>query len=435
MKSVYFDCYSGVSGDMTVGALIDAGADLGKIQSALASLKVPGFRVDAEKILKKGVAATQFKVIEEDHGHGHAHEHKKFVPVVAHGHSHVQVHGHEHGHTHGHSHEHGHAPHRHLSHIIEIIGQGDLPEQVKADAIATFRIIGEAEAAIHGTTIEKIHFHEVGAIDSIVDIVAAHYALHLIGIEQVFASPLHVGSGTVKCAHGIMPVPAPATARILTGIPTYGGAVQGELVTPTGAAILARLAKRFGPAPLMRVEAIGYGSGTKDLPDRANVLRALIGEVEEDAGEQQTISVIEATIDDMSGELWPPLIEAVLKAGARDACMIPAIGKKGRPAHILSVICDPEKEGDLARLVLRNSTTFGVRIRQEKRVILARAFKTVQTPWGPIAVKTGMLEEETPTMAPEFEACRAAAERAGVPVKRVYEAAWAAALKGEFADG
>lgn len=317
---------------------------------------------------------------------------------------------------------------------MELITQADLPDVVKRNAIAAFQIIGEAEAAIHGTTIEKIHFHEVGAIDSIADIVAAHFALHLLGVEEVYASPLHVGSGTVKCAHGIMPVPAPATARILQGVPTYGGNVAGELVTPTGAAIAVHNVKSFGPAPLMKVSAIGYGAGTKDLPDRANVLRVLIGELAGGAG-QDTVSVIEATIDDMSGELWPPLMQAALNEGARDAVLIPVIGKKGRPAHILSVLCDPSQEEKIARLILAHSTTFGVRIRQEKRVILDRAFRQVSTPWGEVPVKTGAFDGETHTLAPEFEVCRALAEAAGVPVKRVYEAAWAAAVKGEFIHG
>lgn len=469
MKAIYFDCFSGISGDMTVGALIDAGADLGAIQDALASLKVPGFTVDAEKVIKKGVTATQFRVIEEghdhrhDHDHGHSHDHKhshdhehghthehthahkhvrtpEHTHAHDHSHTHEDSHGHDHGHTHAHSHDHegehthSHQPHRHLRHIVELINNSDLPDKVKADSIATFQIIGEAEAAVHGTTIEKIHFHEVGAIDSIVDIVASHFALHLLGIEAAYASPLHVGSGTVKCAHGIMPVPAPATARILTGIPTYGGQAKGELVTPTGAAIAAHLVKDFGPVPLMKVQAIGYGSGTKDLPDRANVLRVLIGELA-GAPMVQTVSIIEATIDDMSGELWPPLIETVMNAGARDAYLTPVIGKKGRPAHVISVLCDPEMEDDLARLILQHSTTFGVRMRQESRLILERTFRKVDTPWGAVDIKTGMLEGETHTMAPEFEVCRKLAEAAGVPVKKVYEAAWAAAVKGEFIDG
>lgn len=241
MRVLYFDCFSGISGDMTVGALLDAGVDFDTLKTALDSLGVPGYTVSAEKVNKKGVMATQFHV-NVDEGTDH--------------------------------------PHRHLRHVVEIINNGDLPDVVKEKAIATFQLLGEAEAAVHGTTIEKVHFHEVGAIDSIVDIVGAQLGLHLLGVEAVYCSPLHVGAGTVRCAHGIMPVPAPATARLLLGTPTYGGDVQGELVTPTGAALVRQCVTEFGGAPRMTTDALGYGAGTKDLDDRANVLRVQIGEME-----------------------------------------------------------------------------------------------------------------------------------------------------------
>jgi hypothetical protein len=249
MRVLYFDCFSGISGDMTVGALLDAGVDFETLKGALDSLGVPGYTVSAEKINKKGVVATQFHV-HVDEGTDH--------------------------------------PHRHLRHVVEIINQGDLPEEVKEAAIETFEHLAEAEASVHGTTIEKVHFHEVGAIDSIVDIVGAQMGLHLLGVEAVYCSPIHVGAGTVKCAHGVMPVPAPATARLLLGMPTYGGDVQGELVTPTGAALLKQCAKGFGGAPRMTTDALGYGSGTKDLGDRANVLRVQLGEMEAPAEKKKT---------------------------------------------------------------------------------------------------------------------------------------------------
>jgi uncharacterized protein (TIGR00299 family) protein len=392
MRTLYLDCFSGISGDMTVGALIDAGASFDAIQAGLRSLGVPGFTVTAEKTKKKGIEATQFLVLVEENAD---------------------------------------KPHRHLRHIVEIINRGELPEPVKAAAIETFQLLGEAEAAVHGTTVEKVHFHEVGAIDSIVDIVAAQYGFHLLGIEQVFCSPLHVGAGTVKCDHGVMPVPAPATARLLQGKPIYGGEVQGELVTPTGAASVAQRVKAFGNTPILTVDAIGYGSGTRDLPDRANVLRVLLGEAAAAPMATESITVVEAAIDDMNPELLPTLTAALLDAGARDAFLTPILGKKGRPAYCVTALCDDARTQEIARALFAHSTTLGLRMRQERRIVLDRAWRKVLTPWGEVRVKVGMFDGAASTTAPEFEDCRALAERAGVPVRRVYEAALAAAFKGE----
>ena len=392
MKTLYFDCFSGISGDMTVGALIDAGAGFETIRTGLLSLGVEGFDVAVEPVKKKGITATQF--------HVNIDENQK-------------------------------QPHRHLRHVVEIIEKGSLPEPVKRASIATFQIIAEAEAEVHGSTIEKVHFHEVGAVDSIVDIVGAHYALHLLGIERVEVSPLHVGSGTVKCAHGIMPVPAPATALILRGKPTYGGEVDGELVTPTGAAIAVQAASAFGPAPRMTVHSIGYGSGTKDLPDRANVLRVLIGETADTGGPppSEDITVIEANLDDMTGELVAPLIQAALEAGARDAFITPITAKKGRPAWVVTLLCEPALCSAMVSLLFAHSTTLGVRTRTEQRFVLDRDWKTADTPWGPVRLKRGLLGGQVNTLAPEFDDCQAVAAKAGVPVRRVYEAALAAGGK------
>jgi pyridinium-3,5-bisthiocarboxylic acid mononucleotide nickel chelatase len=393
MKTLYFDCYSGAAGDMAVGALIDAGADFEKLRAALLSLGVGGFDVAVEKVKKKGVMATKFHVnIDESHAH----------------------------------------PHRHLRHVVEIIEQGDLPDSVRAASIETFRRIGEAEAQVHGTTIEKVHFHEVGAVDSIVDIVGTHLALHELGIERMYASPLHVGSGTVHCAHGLMPVPAPATALLIQGIPAYGGAIEGELVTPTGAALIAQLATSFGPMPAMTIEKVGLGAGTRDLPDRPNVLRVLIGETSDTSPSDvpETIVVMEATIDDMHGELFPPLIEALLAAGARDAVVAPVLGKKGRPAQQVTVLCDRDKIQETASVLFRESTTLGVRYREEQRLVLARDWTEAETPYGVIRIKLGMRNGEVVTRAPEFEDCRKAAEMHQAPVRVVYEAALAALARG-----
>ncbi len=392
-KSLYFDCFSGISGDMTVGALIDAGADFNVIQEMLQSLDVPGFSVSIEKVVKAGITATQFQVHVDDH---HPH------------------------------------PHRHLRHVVEIIQRGNLPDTVRADAIATFEILAEAEATVHGTTIEKVHFHEVGAIDSIVDIVAAHFALHLLGVDKVYASALHVGYGTVKCAHGVMPVPAPATALLLKGVPAYGGDVEGELVTPTGAALIKQRAAAFGSAPQMTVESIGYGSGTKDIPGRANVLRVMIGTEAADMPGYEPITVLEAHVDDMNPELLPPLMESLLAAHARDVFLTPIIGKKGRPAHLITVLCDSLYIADLTAVMFHSSTTLGMRIREEKRLVLARDWASVKTAWGSIRIKRGMFQDTCNSVAPEFEDCKALAEAAGIPVRKVYEAALSLALQGIF---
>ncbi len=388
MRILYFDCFSGISGDMSVGALIDAGASFETIRTGLESLDVQGFTVAAEKVKKKGIQATQFRVLLDD--------------------SAAQ-------------------PHRHLRHVVEIIERGMLPEPVKTAAIGTFRLLADAEAEVHGSTPEKVHFHEVGAVDSIVDIVAAQHALHLLGVDEIAVSPMHLGSGTVRCAHGVMPVPAPATALLLRGKPTYGGSVEAELVTPTGAALVAQCAKRFGPAPTMSVQTIGYGAGTRDLPDLPNVLRVMIGEALDAAPGTEAISVVEANIDDMTGELYPPLVEALLEAGARDAFVTPVLGKKARPAHGITVLCDEPRVSAIVHVLFAHSTTFGVRVRVERRFVLARDWSDAETPWGTVRVKVGWFDGQLSAAAPEFEDCRVVAQRSGVPVRKVYEAALAAA--------
>jgi uncharacterized protein (TIGR00299 family) protein len=384
---------------MTVGALIDAGASFDTIREGIDSIGVKGYTLAADKVGKNDVTAMKFRV--------------KLDKNMQH-------------------------PHRHLHDVNALIDAATLPDVVKANAKAVFEIIGYAEAEVHGTTIERVHFHEVGAIDSIVDIVGACYGLHLLGVEAVYASNVHVGAGTVKCAHGIMPVPAPATAKILLGVPTYGGEVQGELTTPTGAAILKHYAKGFGMAPVMTVESIGYGAGDKGLKDRANVVRVQVGEMVEGAqpvkpapsAGGETISVVEANIDDMPGELFPPLVEALLAAGAKDAFWTAAHGKKGRPACVVTALCETGNADAMARVFFENSSTIGVRIREERRITLPREQRQVETAWGRVRVKVAGANA-----APEFEDCKAAALGAGVPVKQVYEAALAAAVKGEWTNG
>lgn len=395
MNTVYFDCFCGAAGDMIVGALIDAGADFEALRDTLNSLGVDGYTLSSEKVDKHGTMATKFDVhLDEQHDH----------------------------------------PHRHLRHVVEIIEAGELSERVKAASLETFRRIAVAEAEVHGTTIEKVHFHEVGAVDSIIDIVGTHLALEQLNVDRVVSSPLHVGSGTVKCAHGIMPVPAPATALLLRGVPHYGSEVVGELVTPTGAALLAQLAESFGPLPLMNTSAVGSGSGTKDLPDRPNVLRVMLGSTDANETATETITVIEANIDDMNPELFSALMSDVLANGARDVFLTPILGKKGRPAHLITVLVDEALVSPVADTLLLGSSTLGLRMRREDRLVLEREYKNVNTPWGVVNIKIGSHKGTVSTTAPEHDTCVQVAHEAGVTTREVYESAYAAAIKGEFID-
>ncbi len=377
---------------MIVGALIDAGADIAAVRDGIESLGVNGFHVAAEKVTKSGLSATQFHVVQSDE----------------------------------------HQPHRHLHHIVELIENAGLPAPVKTASIATFQRIAECEAQVHGTTPNHVHFHEVGAIDSIADIVGAHLALHLLGVDHIRSSPLPLGSGTISCAHGVLPVPAPATALLVKGAPCYGGDVQGELLTPTGAALITQLASAFGPMPMMNISAIGCGSGTREFPDRPNVLRVFIGEETVESKCHETVSIIETNLDDMNPEFFPPLIAAMLANGARDAFLTPILGKKGRPGYLITVLTDDAKVGNLTELLLRETTTLGVRIRHEQRTCLARDWRSVNTPWGPVRVKLGLRNGQLVKAVPEFEDCRQLAEKAACPLIAVYQAAQAAAVRGEF---
>lgn len=394
MKVLYFDCSCGASGDMIVGALLDAGVELPSLRLALESLKMSELSVEAMKVVKHGITATQF----------HVHTH----------HEHV---------------------HRHLQDIVSILEGSSLPDVVKQACINTFERIAACEAGIHGVSVDEVHFHEVGAIDSIADVVAAHWAMHALAVDRVVASSLNLGSGTVQVAHGVLPVPAPATAALLHGVPCYGSDVPGELVTPTGAALISQFAQLYGPVPAMRIVATGYGSGSRDLPGRANVLRVLVGESSEtpsaDLPDMEPITVVEANIDDMNPELLPELISGALARGARDAFLTPILGKKGRPAYVFTILCDEARLADIVPAIFYASTTFGVRIRQERRICLEREFRLVRTPWGLVQIKVGRYGDAVTSLSPEFEDCRRLAEASGVSVLAVYELAHAAAIKGE----
>jgi uncharacterized protein (TIGR00299 family) protein len=384
MKHAYFDCFSGISGDMTLGALLDAGVPVEQLRSELQSLNVPGWELTTEKVWKNGMAATFAKVRTQD----------------------TQT-------------------HRSLSTILGIIENSSLAPSVKDRAAAIFKKLGEAEAAVHDVPLEKIHFHEVGAVDAIVDIVGACIGFSALGIESFACSALNVGGGTAKMAHGVLPVPAPATARLLLGKPTYSNGVQKELVTPTGAAIVATLCTAFGPQPPMTVNAIGYGAGTADLEGQPNVLRLMVGEAAEKraAPESETIRVLEANLDDMNPQIYGYFLEKALAAGALDVFTTPVQMKKNRPGMLVTVLCRPDDETKFHEMLFAETTTLGVRTYTAERRVLARQWETVCTAFGEVRIKVARLNGHIRQASPEFEDCRKLAEAKNVPLQRVMDEA------------
>jgi uncharacterized protein (TIGR00299 family) protein len=380
MKLAYFDCFSGISGDMTLGALMDAGCPVEHLRSELGSLQVPGWEISAEKVWKNGMAATFVRVKTEDQ-----------------------------------------QKHRSLSAILEILKNSQITPPVRNRAAAIFTKLGEAEARVHDVPLEKIHFHEVGAVDAIVDIVGACVGFHFLGIEKFACSPLNVGGGTTKMAHGILPVPAPATANLLQGKPTYSNGVQKELVTPTGAAIVATLCDSFGPQPPMSVTAIGYGAGTADLEGQPNVVRLMIGESAEKAvaGFDEEIAVIEANLDDMNPQIYGYFLEKALSAGALDVYTTPAQMKKNRPGTLLTVLCEPRDTNGLMSLIFAETTTFGARTYRAQRRVLPREFVSVSTDFGDVRIKISRVNGRILHIAPEYDDCRKLAVERNVPLQRV----------------
>lgn len=372
MKICYFDAFSGISGDMTVGSLVAAGANRQALIEGLNSLTT-GAAFEFETTKRAGISATKFRVI--------GGEQKK---------------------------------HRHLPHILKMIDASTLPARAKANAAAVFQRLGEAEARVHGVPIEKVHFHEVGAVDSIADIAGACLALELLGVEAVYSSALNVGSGTVDTEHGLLPVPAPATAALLEGKPVFSRGPAMELTTPTGAALVATLAKEFGPMPAATVLASGYGAGDRDFPGQANVLRALIAELTT-APESVTVSVLEANIDDSTPEVLGYALERLLEAGALDVTLTPLVMKKQRPGTLLRVIAAPADQETLAALMMSETSTLGLRIHTAERRVQHRESVEVETPYGRVRVKVGA----NGGFAPEYEDCRALARSQGVPLKQV----------------
>ncbi len=487
MRVAYLDCFAGISGDMFLGALIDAGLDPGVLHDATAALKLDA-SLTVEKVDRSGITSTKVHVLEsgkladggtraaqetrsfpqqrtqEEASHQHQpqtqHEHK-----LGHAHDHAHEEAslkapasatHQHPHTHEHAHEHTHG--RSLSVIRDTIQSSTLASAVKATAIRTFERLGASEAKIHNVPVDRIHFHEVGAVDAMVDIVAGSAGMHALAIDRWICSSINVGGGMVDCAHGRFPVPAPATADLLRGLPTYSADIQKELVTPTGAALLRTLVEDFGMVfgqqPAMRVDHIGYGAGSRNPKGFPNVLRLSVGQAVDEAAsaavrsdgergllkdskvpeKEESVTVLETALDDLSPQVIAHVAESALQQGALDVMLTSVVMKKGRPGTLITILCRPEDRESFERLLLRETSTLGIRVRQDRRVILERELVSVATAYGPIRVKVGRLEGDALNVHPEFEDCRKAAVDHGVPVKRVQQAAMAAYSQEKHED-
>jgi hypothetical protein len=382
MTLAYFDCFSGISGDMTLGALVDAGVSIDGLRGELAKLDLPGYEIKADKVQRSGIAATKVHVVVDQHNQ--------------------QT--------------------RHLSDILAVIDSSTLSPSIKEKSSRIFKRLADAEAKVHGTTPDKIHFHEIGAVDAIVDIVGAVIGIELLGVSRIAASAINVGSGTVQTSHGLLPVPAPATAELLRGIPVYQSAAAFELATPTGAAIISTLGSSFGPLPPMKVGRIAYGAGDRDVPDRPNVLRLMLGE-QAAAYEEDSSVLIETNIDDMNPQVYDYLTDKLMQQGAQDAYLTPIIMKKGRPAVLLSVLTDTSRTDRLIDAIFRETTSIGVRVQEVGRKKLSREIREIDTTYGTIRIKISRRGEEILTVTPEYEDCKKIAEEKRVPLKTVIEAA------------
>ncbi|MCC6446745.1 MAG: nickel pincer cofactor biosynthesis protein LarC [Armatimonadetes bacterium] len=386
MRIAYFDCFAGISGDMTIGALVAAGVDPEALESELSKLGLDGYELRFGQKVSHGITAVDFDVHIHEHDHHGQHHH-----------------------------------HRSFTEIARMIGESGLSERVKAQSVAVFRRLGEAEAKVHNTSLDEIHFHEVGAVDSIVDIVGAVIGLEMLGVEEVHVSRLPAGHGFIRAAHGVLPVPAPATVELTRGIPVYPVDAEGEMVTPTGAAIVSALGKSFGKMPEMRVSSVGYGAGKKEFTF-PNLLRVYIGDAE-DKPRAHPITCLETNIDDMNPQFYDYLMERLFEKGALDVFMTPVQMKKNRPAAMLTVLSPPEREADLLPILFSETTTLGIRVSRVERYCLDREWKDVSTPYGPVRVKIASLDGIPQTVEPEYEDCKRLASEKQVPLKEVYRAA------------
>jgi pyridinium-3,5-bisthiocarboxylic acid mononucleotide nickel chelatase len=450
MRIAYLDCFSGMSGDMFLGALVDAGVPAKLFEDTVAALNI-GARLEISRVNRSGIGATKVdvfvngekelprEVFAEQQSRVHTHEHDL---------------RHEHGHKHGLEHvelrEHnysqsGHestragapAPHSHeqgrgLSEIREIIHRASISDGAKRTAIAIFEALGAAEAKVHNTEVDKVHFHEVGAVDAMVDIICSAVGAAALGVDEIVCSPLNVGGGTVKCAHGVLPVPVPATVELLQGAPVYSSGIQVELVTPTGAAIVKVLAKRFATFPAMTIEKSGYGAGSRDFAGHANVVRLTIGESQAVFAQntsQEAIAVLEANLDDLNPQVFGYVVERLLEAGALDTFAVPVQMKKHRPGMLLTVLSKPEDAPRLTQIIFTETSTLGVRRREEQRQTLARKWVNVVTRWGDVRLKIASMNGTITNYAPEYEDCKKIAAENRVPLKSVMNEAMEAYLK------
>ena len=424
MRIAYLDCFSGISGDMFLGALVDAGVSPKLLEDTVAALDI-GARLEISRVLRGGISATKVDV----YAHG-----EKDLPREVFWEQQEQDHAHQHSHGRG------------LNEVRRIIEKSAISSTAKATAIRIFEALGEAEAEIHNTSVEQVHFHEIGAVDAMIDIVCAAVGAESLAVEEWVCSPLNVGGGIVKCAHGTLPVPAPATLRLLRDAPVYSSGPQVELVTPTGAAIVKTLSSRFASFPAMKIEKAGYGAGTREFPDHPNLLRLTIGEVglAEDADASlvasptsnerimnEKITVLEANLDDLSPQVLAYAMERLLAEGALDVFSVPVQMKKSRPGALLTVLAKMEDANRLTKLIFAETTTLGVRRREEQRQTLSRRWETVDTTWGPVRIKIANMNGSVSNYAPEYEDCRALAEAQHVPLRTVMQEAIQQYLRGE----
>jgi len=416
MRIAYLDCFSGISGDMFLGALIDAGVSPKLLEDTVKALDI-GARLEISRVARAGISATKVDV----YGNG-----EKDLPREVFWEQHGRDHPHEHSHSHERSNEHRREHGRTLTEIRKIIEEAAIGDEAKATAVCIFETLGQAEAEIHSTSIDQVHFHEVGAVDAMVDIVCAAVGAESLEIEEWVCSPLNVGGGTVKCAHGTLPVPAPATLKLLQNAPVYSSGPQVELVTPTGAAIVQTLSKRFAPFPAMKIEKAGYGAGTRDFPEHPNLLRITIGEVEPTDRANTSndrIAVLEANLDDLSPQVLAYAMERLQAEGALDVFSVPVQMKKSRPGALLTVLAKMEDADRLTKTIFAETTTLGVRRHEEQRQTLSRRWETVDTTWGPVRIKIANMNGSISNYAPEYEDCRTLAETQHVPLRTVMQEA------------
>jgi pyridinium-3,5-bisthiocarboxylic acid mononucleotide nickel chelatase len=445
MRIAYLDCFSGMSGDMFLGALVDVGVSPQLFEDTVAALNI-GAKLDISRVTRGGISATKVDVFvhgekelprevfweQQRHTHqhahaasGHSHAHRN-EPVQLREHNYARTAQPERGKDDSGSevHDHDHSPGRGLSQIRELIAQATISDSAKKTATSIFDVLGAAEAKIHDRKIEEIHFHEVGSVDAIVDIVCAAIGAEALGVDEIVCSPLNVGGGTVKCAHGILPIPAPATLELLKGAPLYSSDIQVELVTPTGAAIVKLLASRFAQFPEMKIDNVGYGAGSRDFPGQPNVVRLTVGEATHAPTiSEELITILESNLDDLNPQLFGYVMDRVLQAGALDAYGMPVQMKKNRPGTLLTVLAKPEDAAKLTQIIFSETSTLGVRHRQERRQALVRNWVTVRTPWGEVRMKLASMNGTVTNYAPEYEDCRRIAAEHHVPLKAVMQEA------------